>query len=171
MIKISEFKMMFPIIAENKTPLNVAVDAVNCDNESGDLKPLKAPATIQTLQKPGDIRSIYKCGETWLGFLNRTSFVRAPSENGRVYFTGDGYPKHTDQALCIAGGIPSLYPSTTFRMGAARPAAALSVGLSIYNPEEDYGDFLERYRDWETDRKSTRLNSSHSAKSRMPSSA
>ena len=29
----------------------------------------------------------------------------------------------------------------------------------------------EAYRDWETDRKSTRLNSSHSAKSRMPSSA
>ena len=27
------------------------------------------------------------------------------------------------------------------------------------------------YRDWETDRKSTRLNSSHSAKNRMPSSA
>ena len=30
---------------------------------------------------------------------------------------------------------------------------------------------LGQYRDWETDRKSTRLNSSHSAKSRMPSSA
>ena len=30
---------------------------------------------------------------------------------------------------------------------------------------------LKNYRDWETDRKSTRLNSSHSAKSRMPSSA
>ena len=30
---------------------------------------------------------------------------------------------------------------------------------------------LREYRDWETDRKSTRLNSSHSAKSRMPSSA
>ena len=29
----------------------------------------------------------------------------------------------------------------------------------------------KHYRDWETDRKSTRLNSSHSAKSRMPSSA
>ena len=29
----------------------------------------------------------------------------------------------------------------------------------------------KKYRDWETDRKSTRLNSSHSAKSRMPSSA
>ena len=31
--------------------------------------------------------------------------------------------------------------------------------------------FAPEYRDWETDRKSTRLNSSHSAKSRMPSSA
>ena len=30
---------------------------------------------------------------------------------------------------------------------------------------------IPTYRDWETDRKSTRLNSSHSAKSRMPSSA
>ena len=33
------------------------------------------------------------------------------------------------------------------------------------------GEVEEGYRDWETDRKSTRLNSSHSAKSRMPSSA
>ena len=32
-------------------------------------------------------------------------------------------------------------------------------------------DIITGYRDWETDRKSTRLNSSHSAKSRMPSSA
>ena len=35
----------------------------------------------------------------------------------------------------------------------------------------EFTEFLEPYRDWETDRKSTRLNSSHSAKSRMPSSA
>ena len=36
--------------------------------------------------------------------------------------------------------------------------------------EKEYKNF-NWYRDWETDRKSTRLNSSHSAKSRMPSSA
>ena len=29
----------------------------------------------------------------------------------------------------------------------------------------------QKYRDWETDRKSTRLNSSHRSLSRMPSSA
>ena len=39
-------------------------------------------------------------------------------------------------------------------------------------PDIKLKSIIEReYRDWETDRKSTRLNSSHSAKSRMPSSA
>ena len=37
----------------------------------------------------------------------------------------------------------------------------------LFNSTQEVGC----YRDWETDRKSTRLNSSHSAKSRMPSSA
>ena len=32
-------------------------------------------------------------------------------------------------------------------------------------------ELLATYRDWETDRKSTRLNSSHITRSRMPSSA
>ena len=32
-------------------------------------------------------------------------------------------------------------------------------------------ELTEAYRDWETDRKSTRLNSSHITRSRMPSSA
>ena len=41
-----------------------------------------------------------------------------------------------------------------------------------YQSAADLNDVLYgMYRDWETDRKSTRLNSSHSAKSRMPSSA
>ena len=37
--------------------------------------------------------------------------------------------------------------------------------------EEQKQFILKAYRDWETDRKSTRLNSSHSGESRMPSSA
>ena len=41
--------------------------------------------------------------------------------------------------------------------------------LGKYQPEKNVT--MGQYRDWETDRKSTRLNSSHSAKSRMPSSA
>ena len=36
---------------------------------------------------------------------------------------------------------------------------------------KELGDKIASYRDWETDRKSTRLNSSHRSLSRMPSSA
>ena len=43
----------------------------------------------------------------------------------------------------------------------------------MWNLQNEYNtpSAQRAYRDWETYRKSTRLNSSHSAKSRMPSSA
>ena len=44
------------------------------------------------------------------------------------------------------------------------PNQSLSVNDILTN-------FTRGYRDWETDRKSTRLNSSHEIPSRMPSSA
>ena len=37
--------------------------------------------------------------------------------------------------------------------------------------EIEFQEVINEYRDWETDRKSTRLNSSHITRSRMPSSA
>ena len=37
--------------------------------------------------------------------------------------------------------------------------------------ENELADTQTEYRDWETDRKSTRLNSSHITRARMPSSA
>ena len=46
--------------------------------------------------------------------------------------------------------------------------------VSIQDNEESWEQRTTtgpRYRDWETDRKSTRLNSSHITRSRMPSSA
>ena len=40
-----------------------------------------------------------------------------------------------------------------------------------FNLPRKHETIIHKYRDWETDRKSTRLNSSHSRASRMPSSA
>ena len=48
---------------------------------------------------------------------------------------------------------------------ADNPHDAEDIALQQVN-DDDYEEI-----DWEADRKSTRLNSSHSAKSRMPSSA
>ena len=58
-------------------------------------------------------------------------------------------------------------------------AACIVIGMLLMSggksPNPDVFDanevYREKYRDWETDRKSTRLNSSHLKLSRMPSSA
>ena len=52
-------------------------------------------------------------------------------------------------------------------------APSLSVDFKVILTQNMSKRYISEYvyRDWETDRKSTRLNSSHSAKSRMPSSA
>ena len=48
-----------------------------------------------------------------------------------------------------------------------------AIAMIVYkNPMfSALGVLIPMYRDWETDRKSTRLNSSHRSLSRMPSSA
>ena len=46
-----------------------------------------------------------------------------------------------------------------------------SLKMTIYNNTDLFTEMIHTYRDWETDRKSTRLNSSHLKLSRMPSSA
>ena len=65
--------------------------------------------------------------------------------------------------------------NTTDWNGFTMPADVISsvdVGTSTSETDEtDPTQTTETYRDWETDRKSTRLNSSHLKLSRMPSSA
>ena len=56
--------------------------------------------------------------------------------------------------------------ANTFKYLSGDTPAGMSTYSSFVGTNMEVG-----YRDWETDRKSTRLNSSHSAKSRMPSSA
>ena len=82
--------------------------------------------------------------------------------------------------------LPS-YSAISFRSEEEHKAALYDACLLIVNTYnqsdmlEDYAyrgqtsyefmTFARFYRDWETDRKSTRLNSSHLKLSRMPSSA
>ena len=50
-------------------------------------------------------------------------------------------------------------------------AEIIELVAGEFDYEVQFTTITEQYRDWETDRKSTRLNSSHSGESRMPSSA
>ena len=64
--------------------------------------------------------------------------------------------------------------NTNFLDGGQPDIKAIGVGdlsAGCKFTASTYGMIIGIYRDWETDRKSTRLNSSHITRSRMPSSA
>ena len=63
------------------------------------------------------------------------------------------------------GPISSIYKAPQSQ-GAPRSYMGVSTAGSPSAPQS-----YQIYRDWETDRKSTRLNSSHEIPTRMPSSA
>ena len=120
--------------------------------------------------------------------------IRDWLKNGQTFFTLAGYAG-TGKSTCIKkildeyhGDIVVSAPThkakkvimnmtdiegqTLHSLLGLRP----DVDLDNFNPNNpEFNPIAEPkifdYRDWETDRKSTRLNSSHSAKSRMPSSA
>ena len=64
----------------------------------------------------------------------------------------------------IVVAIKNVIPSSDMKKGAVSKALIVRTKKEIRRQDGSY-------RDWETDRKSTRLNSSHSGESRMPSSA
>ena len=64
----------------------------------------------------------------------------------------------------------TLARGLNYHTGAIFEVKALDVQIGSITGGGRY-DNLTGYRDWETDRKSTRLNSSHRSLSRMPSSA
>ena len=84
--------------------------------------------------------------------------------------------KWSDFALSAGGAFASGDLSGAAALG-GRGLLSVMGGMStgavagLLGGASILGIIATSYRDWETDRKSTRLNSSHSAKSRMPSSA
>ena len=80
-----------------------------------------------------------------------------------------------DAISCGIVGTYIVSRRIVFISGGITHASFGGIGMGYYlgiNPLIGAGIFsVLSYRDWETDRKSTRLNSSHSGESRMPSSA
>ena len=66
---------------------------------------------------------------------------------------------------------PVAQTSASEIAGSGSPMGFLAAMGTALQKDGFHQSFVELYRDWETDRKSTRLNSSHRSLSRMPSSA
>ena len=94
-------------------------------------------------------------------------FAKKVGHPNRIYL-------HAEIAAIIKAGTQKIHTLIVHRGEKnhylmAKPCLICQEAIKAFGIKNIY--YTNVYRDWETDRKSTRLNSSHSAKSRMPSSA
>lgn len=104
-----------------------AVVAQNCDLDRGMLEPIMGVSSVSDLT--AGIQTIYKMGSSFLTWDNIVNVVKSLVANSgdRIFYSGDGYPKDTNEDLAIDGDGP--YPDATRRLGIPAPTNALTVTL------------------------------------------
>ena len=131
-IRLKGFRAQKPLY--HPTLLN-DIDAQTASNlrlETGALRPLRGPTTIQAQTETGTVLSIYRYSDSvWLEWTTDVDAVGSPIPNDsydRVYFTGDSYPKFSVNSIITTGGAP--YPANAYRLGIPSPAGVMSVAAA-----------------------------------------
>lgn len=137
-LKTTGFNGISPRTDPRLLPDNAATVAVNTKLQNGTIKPYKGTTQVSTLSKAGVIKSIYRFGEAvvgdanyWFHWTTDVDVVKGPLSDDtfeRTYFTGDGAPKMTTNALALTGG--TNYPMNSRALGLPSPANPITVGVS-----------------------------------------
>jgi hypothetical protein len=112
--------------------------ALNADVFQGSLKPIAAlGSTVATLTKAGTPLTIYRYGqdiisdtEFWFHFTTDVDVCRsqiAGDASEWTYFTGDGIPKATYNAIALSG---SNFPTVSRPLGVLAPTTASTVSVT-----------------------------------------
>lgn len=107
----------------------------------GDLRGWRAPLAV--MQVPAGRKTIYRMGRDvasdthyWLSWTSVVHAVRGfdvEDSTERTYYTGDGYPKVTDN-LALSGASPAMNPTAHRPMGVPAPIAAPLVSVAEVAP-------------------------------------
>lgn len=112
-ITIPFFSGQVSVVATQRLEDNQATLAQNCWLDSGDLRPIRAPLLSNDTgsSASADAYTLYRYSSSrWVRWDLQVSAQRSPSEDlsyGRLYWTGNGYPKVTDNSLVGSSGAPS----------------------------------------------------------------
>lgn len=115
MIRIASFAGEIPRLIPRLLQDNYAQFAQNTKLENGALLPIRHGRLETTM--PFDCKSIYRLGDTWLGWDKVVNVEPAPVAANRLYVTGDGKPK------IIENGV-------TYDLALPMPAAAVTATVN-----------------------------------------
>lgn len=136
-ISVQSFSGIAPRINPRYLPDGWSVIAEDVEAFGQSLKPIHSPgAALVNLAKPGAIQTIYKFGQDntdetkwWFHWDKDVDVCRsqiAGDTSEWTFYTGDGYPKATYNAIAIAG-TSTAYPVVSRRLGLPAPAAKPTV--------------------------------------------
>jgi hypothetical protein len=113
-------------------PDGVGVTSINQRPGYGDLRPWNEPgASIATVTASPQQQTIYRMGNNWLSWSAPVDVVSGfdPDDTTeRIYFTGSGTPKWTNNIIGLAGGAP--FPQSSRELGVPAPTGALTAVLN-----------------------------------------
>lgn len=131
---IRQFLGELPIIESQLLPIGAASKAINTKLTSGVIEPWRSPSLTVVPSKAGLKKTIYRFGEAtgndtqyWFTFTTDVDIIRAAIDGDvseRTFYTGDGVPKKTDNALALAGG--TNYPNNAYKMGVPAPIVTIT---------------------------------------------
>lgn len=149
---------MFPRIAQEQLKPNAATFAMNMRVGDGHMVPYRSPKVVAEATSAANasvagsvnIRSIYRIRDefrdTWLAWPTDVDVVRGQIANDvhkRIYYTGDGAPKVTDNTLARPGGANDTppYPKQSLPLGVPEPTTSLritSIDLKAHRARVNY---------------------------------
>lgn len=146
LITLANFAGVAPKLAPFMLQPNQAQVASNTRLWTGALEALPATSTTKTGINT-QTKTIYRFGQDtpgdsnyWFTWNNNVHAVKGPIAGDvteRTYYTGDGYPKVTDNSIAISS---APYPSAAYRLGVPAPGIAPMV---VVNGTGDTTETLE----------------------------
>lgn len=133
---IANFSGVVPKQSPELLADNQAQVASNARLWTGTLEPFVAPSTIKT-GISGTRTSLYRFGQdtagdtnywfTWDAHVHVAKGPIAGDVTERTYFTGDGYPRVTNNELALSS---QPYPGASYKLGVPNPSAAPSATVN-----------------------------------------
>lgn len=138
-LHVNKFSGMAPRLGKRQLAAYQAQKAQNCLLLAGELRPLAAALQVASVTRGSQVQSIYRYGADtvsdtnyWLSWTTDVDVVRSPifgDTAERIYWTGDGAPKVSDNSIILTGG-GSSYPNNSYQLGLPAPAAAPSTSIA-----------------------------------------
>jgi len=136
LIKIDRFNGQVESVEARKLDKSFATTARNCRLTSGSLEPLKGP--LFKTAWGATYASIYQyLPNEWFTFTGDVDVARTPiayDTTDRVYYTGTGYPKQTNNTLALSNGVQ---PAAAYRLGVPVGTQVLLAVTGDPDPEQE----------------------------------